>query len=336
MARCAIHGTTPWWKGLVLALVAPVLAIAHAPVHAQGADARFPVRPVRLVVSTAAGGASDIMARLLAERLQPRWGQQILVENRTGGAAVIATEAVVRGTPDGHVLGLLASSFVVTGALRDDLPYDIRRDLRAVTHVGSAPALLVARSDFPASTPAEMIALAKRSPGRHAYGSPSINSNGHRAGEAFKRAAGIDLVHVPFKGGAPATAALLGGQIDLMMATPTGFQQHIESGRLKVIGVTSARRFPTNPQAPTFAESGLPGFDNVEWWLVVAPAQTPEAIVARIHRDVAAATREGDFHKRMLDLGIETFSASPAESAAFLEREVVRWNRDARALGLVP
>lgn len=297
---------------------------------------RWPQRPVRLIVSTAAGGASDIMARLLGERLQPVWGEQVLVDNRTGGAAVIATEAVVRSAPDGHVLGLLASSFVVTSALRGDLTYDIARDLRAITHVGSAPALLVARTDFPASTPAALIALARTRPGQLAFASPSINSNGHRAGEAFKRAAGIDLVHVPFKGGAPATAALLGGQVDLMMATPTGFQQHIESGRLKVLGVSSARRFPTNPDAPTFAESGLLGFDMVEWWLLVAPARTPAALVERIHRDVLAATRQGDFHARMLDLGIETFAAPPAESTAFLEREIARWGRDARVLGLTP
>ena len=307
--------------------------------QARAADSsavRWPQRPVHLIVSTAAGGASDIMARLLGERLQPLWGEQVLVENRTGGGAVIATEAVVRAAPDGHVLGLLASSFVVTSALRDDMPYIITRDLRAVTHVGSAPALLVSRADFPASAAADVIALARARPGQLSYGSPSINSNGHRAGEVFKRDARIDLVHVPFKGGAPATAALLGGQIDLMMATPPGFQQHIASGRLKVIGVSSARRFPAFPDAPTFAESGLPGFDRVEWWLVVAPARTPAALVDRIYRDVATATRSGDFHARMLDLGIETFAASPAESARFLAAEIERWGREARSLGLTP
>jgi tripartite-type tricarboxylate transporter receptor subunit TctC len=276
------------------------------------------------------------MARLLAERLQPIWGEQVLVDNRTGGAAVIATEAVVRAAPDGHVLGLLASSFVVTSALRSDLPYDIARDLRAVTHVGSAPALLVARADFPASTPGALIALERTRPGEFSFASPSVNSNGHRAGEAFKRAAGIDLVHVPFKGGAPATAALLGGQVSLMMATPTGFQQHIDSGRLKVLGVSSARRFAANPDAPTFAESGLPGFDMVEWWLLVAPARTPVALIERIHRDVLTAIRQGEFHARMLDLGIETFAAPPPESAVFLEREITRWGRDAKVLGLTP
>ena len=273
---------------------------------------------------------------MLAERLQPIWGQQVLVDKKNGGTAVIATEALVRTAPDGHVLGLFASSFVVTAALRKDLPYDILRDLRAVTHVGLAPALLVARADFPASSPAEFFALAKANPGKYSYGSPSVNSNGHRAGEALKQAVGLDLVHVPFKGGAPATAALLGGQITLMMATPTGFQQHIASGRLKVIGVSRAKRFPTNPEAPTFAESGASGFDMVEWWPLTAPAQTPGALVERIHRDTAAAVKQGDFYRRMIDLGIETFAQTPAASAVFLKREVERWERDAKALGLTP
>ena len=304
----------------------------------QAADntQRWPQKQVRFIVSTAAGGASNIMARLLAERLQSFWGEQILVENKTGGAAVIATESVVRSAPDAHVMGLLASSFVVTSALRNDLPYDIRRDLRAVTHIGSAPAVLVARADFGASRPADFAALARANPGKFSYGSPSVNSNGHRAGEALKRALGIDLVHIPFKGGSQATAALLGGQISMMMATPTGFQQHISSGRLKIIGVSSAKRFPTNPEAPTFAESGLPGFEMVEWWMLLAPAQTPTALVERIHQDVAAATRRGDFHQRMLDLGIETFAATPAESTRFLQSEIERWGRDAKPLGLTP
>jgi tripartite-type tricarboxylate transporter receptor subunit TctC len=205
-----------------------------------------------------------------------------------------------------------------------------------VTHIGSAPAVLVARADFGASRPADFAALARANPGKFSYGSPSVNSNGHRAGEALKRALGIDLIHIPFKGGSQATAALLGGQISLMMATPTGFQQHISSGRLKIIGVSSAKRFPTNPEAPTFAESGLPGFEMVEWWMLLAPAQTPTALVERIYQDVAAATRRGDFHQRMLDLGIETFAATPTESARFLQSEIERWGRDAKSLGLTP
>ena len=219
---------------------------------------------------------------------------------------------------------------------RDDLRFDTTRDLRAVMHFGSAPAVLAARADFPANTPAELFALVRANPGKYAYGSPGASTNGHRAMEALKLAEHLDVIHVPYKSGAAATTDLLGGQIALLMATPTAFGQHIRAGRLKAIASTGARRFPTMPNLPTFAESGITGFDHVEWWLMVVPSATPQATVERIHRDLASVVAQPEFHKRLLDLDVETFVTSIADSEAFLQREIARWAGVARKMGLTP
>ena len=200
---------------LLLALGACVSSTEWA--QAQPA---WPTKPVRIIVSTAAGGASDIVARLLAERLTVLWKQQVLVDNRPGGGGVIAAEGVARAAPDGYTLGQLGSTLPLNPAIRNDLAYDTARDLRAIMHFGSAPALLATRADFPANTPAELFALIKAQPGKYSYGSPGASTNGNRAMEALKHALGLDVVHIPYKSGALATNDLLGGQISMLMATP--------------------------------------------------------------------------------------------------------------------
>jgi tripartite-type tricarboxylate transporter receptor subunit TctC len=296
----------------------------------------FPTKPVRIILSAGAGGASDIVARIMAERLTAPWKQNVLIENRPGGGAVIATEAVARATPDGYTLGLFGSTLALNPAIRTDLRYDTARDLRAILYFGAAPSVLTVRADFPARTPAEFFALVKASPGKYAYGSPGASTNGHRAMEALKRATGIDVIHVPYKGGATAVTDLIGGQIAMLMATPTAFVQHIRSGRLKAIAVTSAKRFQTMPDVPTLAESGAPGFDHVEWWMFVGPARIPAAIEAKLHKDLSDVVAQADFKSRVLELDIETFANSREASQAFLQKELARWARDAKPLGMSP
>ena len=300
------------------------------------AQSTFPNKPVRIILSAGAGGASDIVARIVAERLAAPWKQTVLVENRPGGGAVIATEAVARATPDGYTLGLFGSTLALNPAIRTDLRYDTARDLRAILYFGAAPAVLTTRADFPARTPAEFFAVVKANPGKYAYGSPGASTNGHRAMEALKRATGIDVIHVPYKGGATAVTDLIGGQIAMLMATPTAFAQHIRSGRLKAIAVTSAQRFQTMPDVPTFAESGAPGFDHVEWWMFVGPARIPAAIEAKLHKDLSAVVAQADFRSRVLELDIETFANSREASQVFLKGELARWARDVKALQLAP
>jgi tripartite-type tricarboxylate transporter receptor subunit TctC len=316
---------------------APAAAMALALcVPSAPAQEGFPRKPVRIILSAGPGGAQDVMARMAAERLMPLWKQNIIIESRTGGGAVIATEAIARATPDGHTLGLLGSTLATNPAVRNDLRYDTARDLSAILHFASAPAALTVRAEFPARTPAEFFAAVKASPGKYAYASPGLSTNGHRAMEALKRAMGLDLTHVPYKGAAPAMIDLLGGQIAMLMASPTSFGPHIRAGRLKAIAVTSARRFQTMPDVPTLAESGVPGFDHVEWWMCVGPARIPTAIEAKVHRDLSAVVGQADFKSRMLELDVETFPSTREASRAFLQRELARWARDAKALGMVP
>ena len=312
--------------GLSLGL-APALALAQS---------AWPDKPVKIIVSTAAGGASDIVARLLAERLTTLWRQQVLVVNRPGGGGVIAAEAIAKSAPDGYTLGQLGSTLALNPAIRSDLRFDTERDLRAILHFGSAPALLVTRADFPATTPAQFFAVVKANPGKYSYGTPGASTNGHRAMEALKRAQGLDVVHVPYKSGAAATTDLLGGQIAMLMATPTAFMQHLKAGRLKAIGSTAARRFPTMPDVPTFAESGVAGFDHTEWWLIVGPAGMPATVEEKINRDIASVVSNAELKQRMLDLDIETFTTTRDESQAFLKRELARWATSAKGLGLTP
>lgn len=321
------------WACLVhVAALAPALGTAPV-IHAQG---NFPAKPVRIILSSGPGGAQDVMARLAGERLLPLWKQNVIVENRTGGGAVIATEAIARATPDGHTLGLLGSTLATNPAVRNDLRYDTLRDLSPILYFSSAPSVLTVRAEFPARTPAEFIALIKASPGKYPYASPGASTNGHRAMEALKRAAGLDLTHVPYKGGGPAMIDLLAGQVPMLMASPTAFGPHIRSGRLRAIAVTSPKRFQTMPDVPTLAESGLPGFDHVEWWMFIGPARIPEAVEAKLHRDLSAVVGHADYKSRMLELDVEIFPNTREATRAFLQRELARWARDAKALGMTP
>lgn len=301
-----------------------------------GAQADWPERPVRIVTSTAPAGAADTLARNLATRLSAQWKQPVVVENRPGAGGVIATSIVARATRDGYSFGLLGSTLALNPATRNDLPYDTLRDLQAIARVASSPAVLVTSSTFPASTPAEFFALIRANPGKYTYASPGVGTNGHRAMESLRIAQGLDIVHVPYKGGAPATTALLSNEVSALMASPAGFQQHINSGRLKVIGVTSVQRFPTNPNAPTFAESGVPGFNEVEWWILITPSGVPAARVDRVYRDVAIAVKDPEFARVMNELGIELSAAPPSESARFLASEIKRIQKLSSTVRITP
>jgi tripartite-type tricarboxylate transporter receptor subunit TctC len=326
---------TARWRALAAAIFA-IVCTASTALAQTVVPAKFPEKPVRIILSSQPGGAQDVMARMAGERLTPLWKQNVIVENRTGGGAVIATEAIARSTPDGHTLGLLGSTLATNPAVRSDLRYDTNRDLSAILHFSAAPAVLTVRAEFPARTPAEFFAVVKANPGKYAYASPGLSTNGHRAMEALKRATSIDVTHVPYKGGAPAMIDLLAGQVAMLMASPTSFGQHIRAGRLKAIAVSSGRRFQTMPDVPTLAESGVAGFDHVEWWMFIVPARMPEAIEAKLHKDLSAVVGQADFKSRVLELDIETFPNTREESRAFLRRELARWARDAKALGMTP
>src|SRR5918992_1265368 len=276
------------WVGVLLAL-----ASAAASAQAPQAKPSYPVKPVRLVVGFAPGGGTDIIARLVAQKLGERWGQPVVVDNRPGASGNIGAEQVAKSAPDGYTLLMAFSSHASNPAL-SKLPFDIDRDFSSITLVGSAPMVIVANPALPAKNLGELIAYAKARPGAVKYGSSGVGTPVHLAGELMMQLTGIEMVHVPYKGIAPAMAAILGGDIQITYAAVLSGLQHFKSGRLKALAVASRSRFPALADVPTAAESGLPGFEVDFWYALLGPGAMPPALVERIQGDVAAALSAPD------------------------------------------
>jgi tripartite-type tricarboxylate transporter receptor subunit TctC len=301
---------------------AAVLAVLTALAGAAAAQG-WPSRPVHLVVPYAAGGPVDLSARLLAARLQPALGQPVVVENRVGAGGNIGADYVAKSAPDGHtlVMGAIATH-AINPALFPKLPYDPIRDFRHVALVVQVPNVLVVNNGVPARNTQEFIALVKKQPGKFDFASGSTGSTGHLAGELFKQMTGTYMVHIPYKGSAPATADLLAGRVQLMFDNLASALPHIQSGKVRALAVTTTVRTSFLQDIPTLDESGLRGFDLTTWWGVMAPAQTPEAVVARLFTEVRAAMQAPDVKERLRAMGSETAGlASPAAFTAFVERE---------------
>jgi tripartite-type tricarboxylate transporter receptor subunit TctC len=290
----------------------------------------FPSRNVTLVVPNPPGGAIDIQARLYAQKLQAMWGQPVVVDYKPGAGTLLGMEHVAKSAPDGHTLCMVVTPLVILPALRERMPYDTLKDLAPVTMTGVSSILIAASPTLQAGNLAELIALARKQPGKLTYASPGLGSSMHLAGELLKMEAGIDLLHVPFKGGAQAYPELMAGRIDLQLDPTFGIYRHVKSGKMKAIAVTSARRDPSAPDVPTVAEN-LPGFNVLSINGVVAAGGTPRELVRRINADFRKLLREPDTAKRLEELGIEPVGNSPEEFGAFIKSEIERWTRVARA-----
>jgi tripartite-type tricarboxylate transporter receptor subunit TctC len=290
----------------------------------------FPSRNVTLVVPNPPGGAIDIQARLYAQKLQAMWGQPVVVDYKPGAGTLLGMEHVAKSAPDGHTLCMVVTPLVILPALRERMPYDTLKDLAPVTMTGVSSILIAASPTLQAGNLAELIALARKQPGKLTYASPGLGSSMHLAGELLKMEAGIDLLHVPFKGGAQAYPELMAGRIDLQLDPTFGIYRHVKSGKMKAIAVTSARRDPSAPDVPTVAEN-LPGFNVLSINGVVAAGGTPRELVRRINADFRKLLREPDTAKRLEELGIEPVGNSPEEFGAFIKGEIERWTRVARA-----
>jgi tripartite-type tricarboxylate transporter receptor subunit TctC len=299
-----------------------VLALLLLAVSQNALPQAYPVKPVRLIVGLAPGGATDIMARTLAPGLSEELGQPVVVDNRPGAAGSIGAATVAKAPPDGYTLFLASSSFTSNAVLRRDAGFDPLRDFEPITNVASAPFLLVARTSLPATSVAELIAFARSNPGKLNYASSGIGSTAHLSGELFKRAAGIEMTHVVYRGAGPALADLLGGQVDLMFASIVSSLHHAKSGKLRVLGVTSAKRSTVVPEFQTVAEAGVPGFEITGYFGLLAPAHTPPAIVGTLHSAVQRAIRRRDFAERVAADGAEPDGCTPAELHAMLERDM--------------
>ena len=293
------------------------------PWHAICADA-WPQRPLRLIVPFPPGGATDNVVRVVAQKLGEAIGQQVLVDNRPGGGTIIGTEMAARAAPDGYTLLVVTAAFTTNPGLVRKLPYDTEKDFAPVSLVSSAPNLLVVNPALPVSSVAELIALAKAKPRSINYGSAGNGTSNHLAGELFRGVAGVDIVHVPYKGDAPAIIDLIGGQIQMMFIGLGPVAQHIRSGRLKALAVSSVVPFQITPDLPTVASAGLRNFESAVWNGIVMPAATPADIVNRLQVEIARVLAQPDSRDKVLALGFEPVGNSPAQFREFIAAETRR------------
>lgn len=314
--------------GMLLSAIATSAALAQTPV--------WPTKPVRLVVAYPPGGSTDIASRLLAERLSRTLGQQVVVENRGGAGGTIGALSVVRAEPDGHTLLFAASPEVsIAPVTMKAMPYDPVKNLVPITLVGSVPFFLVANPGFPPNTLAELIAYAKANPGKVNYSSYGNNTSNHLVGELFKLNAGINTVHVPYKGSGPSITDLVGGQIQYTFDTPAATLNLVKSGKLKAIAVTTPQRIANAQTVPTMAEAGLPSFTGGTWFGLLAPASTPKPVVDKIHAEVVAALNSPEMRKAFQERDIIAGGNTPAEFGRFIEAEVTKWRDLANKVGIV-
>ena len=309
-----------------LALAIAYLAFAQA--HA------YPEKAVRVIVAFTPGGVTDIVARTLTAKLAELWKQPVVVENRAGAGGSLAAVAVARAPADGYTLLVHSSGYAVNAALNPNLPYDPHRDLLAIAPLGSQAMVLVVNPTEGLKSVAEVIAAAKARPGALAYGSAGIGSGGHFSAEQFRIAAGVDFLHVPYKGGAEAINDTAAGRLAFTFNTITLALPYIRDGRLKALGVTSAQRSSLLPDVPTIAEAALPGFEFTFWNGLWAPAGTPLAIAEQISRDLSRAVAAPDVRERFARLGAEPMAMAPADFARFVQREIDNAERIARISGI--
>jgi tripartite-type tricarboxylate transporter receptor subunit TctC len=317
----------------LLVAAAAVLLCSPAASLAQS----YPMRPVRYLVPFPAGGSPDIVARLLGERLSKMWGQAVVIENRGGAGGTVAAAVAAKSAPDGYtLLQCNIASNAIAYSLYAKLPYHPLRDFAPISRIGTTPSGLVVHPSMPGATIGEFIAYAKANPGKVSYGSTSAGSSPQLAMELFKTVAKIDVVHIAYKGAAPALADLLGGQVPSAIANVPALIAPVQAGRMRALAVTGAKRISAWPSVPTLAESGLPGFDVTSWYGVCAPAGTPRTIVDKLNADLKTVLLSADIQQRMNDLVVDVAPSTPEELAAFIASETSRWAKVIRDTGIPP
>jgi tripartite-type tricarboxylate transporter receptor subunit TctC len=320
---------------MTASLLALGLALAlPGPAHSQPASPDFPTRPVRMIVPYPPGGSVDPVARLVSQKLTEMWKQQVIVDNRPGASTIIGTEAVAKAAPDGYTLLITASTHVSNALLFSNLPYDSVKDFAPVATLYKAEFVLVENPSVPANTLKEFIALAKSKPGQISYASAGPGNANHMAGELFSRMTGVQLLHVPYKGGGPLTNDLLSGQVQLYFAVPAAVLQHIQAGKLKALATTAETRLPLMPDVPTFAEAGLPGFGMRSWIGVLAPAATPPAVVEKISADIARILAMPDVKEKLESQGQIPFTMTPAQMATMMRDDSAEFARIIKAANI--
>ena len=290
--------------------------------HGQGA---FPNKPIRILIGSAPGGGLDQTARVISDRFSAALGQPIVIDNRPGAAGTLAAQMLKTATPDGYTINLGAiGNLAVNYSLYKNIGYHPLKDLAPVTHMVDAANVVVVHPTVPATTIKELIALAKKQRGM-TYGSSGAGNAGHLAGELFNRMAGVELTHVPYKGGGPAMLDLVGGRINMIFASPSSSIPHIKSGRIRGLAVTTRKRSVILPEVPTVAEAGIPGYEVNNWYAMVAPAKTPKAVIARLNRELVTILNDAEIKRRLLAHGVEAAPSTPEALGKYMKSEFEKW-----------
>jgi tripartite-type tricarboxylate transporter receptor subunit TctC len=297
----------------------------------------YPSKPVRLLVPFPPAGPADIMSRVVAKRMSEGLGQQLVVESQAGGGGTIATEAATRAVPDGYTLVVGSLSTLVIGPiLNPNVRYDPVKSLAPVSMIATAPSMILVNPSVPANNLRELIELAKAKPGALNFGSNGTGTLPHLAGELFRSMTGVNIVHVPYKGAAPATNDLMAGQIQLIFIVPAGLEPHIRSGKLRALAVASAKRLPALPEVPTSAEAGLPGFETYTWFDLSAPQGTPAPVIARLNTEMERTLAEREVHEALSKQGLDASASSPEQFGRFVLSETEKWSKIIKAAGIKP
>jgi tripartite-type tricarboxylate transporter receptor subunit TctC len=321
-----------WVKNALGALTLGMVLVAPSAAHAQ----TYPNRPIKIIVPYAAGGAVDIVARAIGHPLAEALKQPLIIDNRPGASANIGMEMVAKARPDGYTL-LMASNGIATNmALFPNLTFDGRRDFAPIAKIGYAPLVIVVPAASSAKSLKDLIAMAKAQPGKLTYASAGNGSSGHLAGELLKSTAKVDVLHVPYKGGAPAITDLLGERISFMPINPVEVMAQIRAGRLRALAVASDKRFSLRPDVPTAAEAGLPGYEASVWWGLVAPAKTPPEIVRQLNAETNKALANPAIANKLGELGVVVTPATPDQFAAFIKSQTELWSSVVKSAGIKP
>ena len=318
---------------IVLSLAGALVAGAMSVALAQS---NYPSRPIRIIVPTSPPGGADVVARAMAQPLSERLGQQVIVDNRAGASTMLGGEIAARAVPDGYTLVMGISTLAINPATFKKVPYDALRDFAPITHAALQALVLAVHPSFPAKNVKELVAIAKARPGDVVYSSPGFGTNPQMGMELFLYMTGTRMLHVPYRGGGESILALVSGQVAVTVASMLGTMPQVRSGRVRALGVTSAKRVASAPDLPTIAEAGVPGYESLQWYGLLAPAGTPKEILARLHKESVAVLRSSDVAARLASDGAEVVAGSPEEFGAFLRAETQKWARVVKAAGIKP
>jgi tripartite-type tricarboxylate transporter receptor subunit TctC len=315
-----------WWSIAVAGALATAGAMAQA----------YPTKAIRVIVPSSPGGGTDILARVIAAKLTEAWGQQVVVENRAGAGQMIGIELAAKAAPDGYSLLMAASTLAINPVMYKKVPYDALRDFAPITQAAALPNILVAHPSLPVKNVKELVALAKARPGQLVYASAGHGTSPHLSFELFLYMTGTKMIHIPYKGTGPGAVDTVAGQVQLMMPNLLTALPHVKSGRLRALGVTSAKRAVSVPDVPTIAQAGVPGYEAIQWYGFLAPAGTPREIVAKLNAEIVKILAAPETREKLSSDGAEPVGSTPEQFAAFIKSETEKWGRVVKAAGIQP